>query len=120
MAIHSVVRVVATRLVPVLCAAAVMMNGESRADEGRHVLFDFDTPIDARQWDFVNDDVMTGRPEGTFRVDGRGFLEFHGNLSLEDCGEFASIRSPTRPCGNTSYLPDEPYIFQRFVRQLAR
>jgi monofunctional biosynthetic peptidoglycan transglycosylase len=41
----------------------------------------------------VNDGVMGGRSEGTFRVNRNGILEFYGNLSLENRGGFASVRS---------------------------
>ncbi|MHC4178669.1 MAG: CIA30 family protein, partial [Planctomycetota bacterium] len=75
------------------------MTGNSRAEEPKQVplphqvLFDFETPRDDRKWDSVNDGVMGGRSEGTFRVNRKGILEFYGNLSLENRGGFASVRS---------------------------
>lgn len=71
----------------------LLMTGNIRADEIRPLLFDFDTRSDAQQWVSVNDNVMGGRSEGVFRVQEEGILEFSGNLSLENRGGFASIRS---------------------------
>jgi len=59
----------------------------------QQVLFDFDTKGDAQKWDSVNDNVMGGRSEGAFRVTPKGILEFSGNLSLENRGGFASVRT---------------------------
>ena len=77
----------------------LVVTGNSRADERkqllptRQLICDFDTASDAQKWTSVNDDVMGGRSEGTFRVTGQGNLEFYGNLSLENRGGFASVRS---------------------------
>jgi uncharacterized surface protein with fasciclin (FAS1) repeats len=49
----------------------------------------------ARQWLSVNDNVMGGVSDGSFRITDDKTLEFSGNLSLENRGGFASIR--TRP-----------------------
>ena len=73
----------------------LMISGVSRADDNHAVVFDFDTPKDAQQWRPVNDGVMGGRSEGAFRVSRDGILEFYGNLSLENRGGFASVRSRT-------------------------
>lgn len=73
----------------------LMISGVSRADDNHPVVFDFDTPKDAQQWRPVNDGVMGGRSEGAFRVSRDGILEFYGNLSLENRGGFASVRSRT-------------------------
>jgi monofunctional biosynthetic peptidoglycan transglycosylase len=72
-----------------------MISGVSRADDNHPVVFDFDTPKEAQQWRPVNDGVMGGRSEGAFRVSQDGILEFYGNLSLENRGGFASVRSRT-------------------------
>ena len=58
-------------------------------------LIDFDDESAARQWLSVNDGVMGGISRGGFRITDDKTLEFSGNLSLENRGGFASIR--TRP-----------------------
>jgi uncharacterized surface protein with fasciclin (FAS1) repeats len=58
-------------------------------------LIDFYDASASRQWLSVNDNVMGGISEGGFRITNDKTLEFSGNLSLENRGGFASIR--TRP-----------------------
>ncbi|MBC8469079.1 MAG: CIA30 family protein [Planctomycetes bacterium] len=58
-------------------------------------LIDFYNASIARQWISVNDNVMGGISDGSFRFTDDKTLEFSGNLSLENRGGFASIR--TRP-----------------------
>jgi monofunctional biosynthetic peptidoglycan transglycosylase len=58
-------------------------------------LIDFYDASASRQWLSVNDNVMGGISEGGFRITNDKMLEFSGNLSLENRGGFASIR--TRP-----------------------
>jgi len=77
----------------VLLSFSLTINGEPREQEAHKVLFDFNTPNDAQKWVSVNDGVMGGRSEGTSRVNRNGSLEFYGNLSLENRGGFASVRS---------------------------
>lgn len=75
------------------------LTGSSTADQRQQlsltpqVICDFDALSDARNWTSVNDDVMGGRSDGTFKVTPQGVLEFYGNLSLENRGGFASVRS---------------------------
>ena len=57
------------------------------------VLFDFNTPDSARQWQTVNDGVMGGRSDGKFRITKDKSMQFFGTLSLENNGGFASVRS---------------------------
>jgi uncharacterized surface protein with fasciclin (FAS1) repeats len=58
-------------------------------------LVDFGDASAGRQWLSVNDGVMGGISRGGFRITDDKTLEFSGNLSLENRGGFASIR--TRP-----------------------
>jgi uncharacterized surface protein with fasciclin (FAS1) repeats len=58
-------------------------------------LIDFSNESVADQWISVNDNVMGGISEGKFRITDNNTLVFSGNLSLENNGGFASIR--TRP-----------------------
>ena len=81
--------------------SAMTMSEYSRADEAKDasppqsVLFDFDAKDAAERWGTVNDGVMGGRSEGQFRIKKNGVMEFYGNLSLENRGGFASVRSKT-------------------------
>ena len=64
-----------------------------KEDEGRRILFDFKSPDAAKTWRTVNDGVMGGVSEGNARITKEKKLEFFGNLSLENNGGFASVRS---------------------------
>ncbi len=57
----------------------------------RH-LFSFDNSLLEARWVALNDDVMGGRSSGGALVAG-GTLQFRGELSLENNGGFASVRS---------------------------
>lgn len=51
----------------------------------------FDNPNEQQRWYAVDDDVMGGASQSAFRViDGEG--HFHGEVSLENGGGFASVR----------------------------
>ncbi len=63
------------------------------------VLFEFTAPLSARDWQTVNDGVMGGASEGRFEITDRKTLEFMGNLSLENSGGFASVRSKAKKLG---------------------
>lgn len=56
-------------------------------------LFAFQSVDSANGWSVVNDTVMGGVSSGRLRVDD-GLLIFDGELSLENNGGFASVRSP--------------------------
>lgn len=63
-----------------------------RAEDNQTVLFDFSKPDAAKAWQTVNDGVMGGVSDGKVRITKKN-LEFHGTLSLENNGGFASVRS---------------------------
>ena len=67
----------------------------SADDAEMRTLFRFKDAEAARQWQTVNDGVMGGRSEGRFQITDDQTLKFFGNLSLENNGGFASVR--TRP-----------------------
>jgi NADH dehydrogenase [ubiquinone] 1 alpha subcomplex assembly factor 1 len=56
-------------------------------------LFTFTSPDSATDWSVVNDTVMGGVSSGQLVVD-NGALVFSGELSLDNNGGFASVRSP--------------------------
>jgi hypothetical protein len=59
-------------------------------------LLDFDDPADAALWRPVDDVVMGGVSRSAFDQAGAGVARFHGNVSLENSGGFASVRTPPR------------------------
>jgi len=64
-----------------------------QADDNQVMLFDFDKPDAAKQWQTVNDAVMGGVSDGRFKINEDKKMEFYGILSLENNGGFASVRS---------------------------
>lgn len=79
-----------------LLFASVLSVSPLLADEVERVVFNFDNPQATSLWQTVNDDVMGGRSVGRFRINAEQSLEFFGNLSLENNGGFASVRSRSR------------------------
>ncbi len=55
-------------------------------------LFDFQTTTNTAAWQIVNDDVMGGVSTGEFGVT-NGVAVFWGEVSLQNSGGFASVRS---------------------------
>ena len=62
------------------------------ATTAQKILFDFQTATHAANWQVVNDDVMGGVSTSSFRVT-NGVAVFQGEVSLENNGGFASVRS---------------------------
>lgn len=74
--------------------AMLLIAGTVMADDASFELFDFTKPEEAsKEWQAVNDGVMGGVSEGKFRFTDHNTLEFFGNLSLENNGGFASVRT---------------------------
>ena len=65
------------------------MNTHAAADK---ILFDFQTVTNTAAWQVVNDDVMGGVSTSSFRLT-NGVAVFRGEVSLENNGGFASVRS---------------------------
>jgi NADH dehydrogenase [ubiquinone] 1 alpha subcomplex assembly factor 1 len=61
--------------------------------ESMLTLFDFSAPEPDRPWRVVNDTVMGGVSESGFERTAGGTAVFAGNVSLENFGGFASVRS---------------------------
>lgn len=62
-------------------------------------LFDFPDPDAAKKWLTVNDGVMGGVSQGSYRITEQQSLIFFGTLSLENNGGFASVRTRPRNLG---------------------
>ena len=70
------------------------MNADAASEK---TLFDFSTATNAPAWQVVNDDVMGGVSTSRFSVT-NGVAVFRGEVSLENNGGFASVRSlPVAP-----------------------
>jgi hypothetical protein len=65
------------------------MNAAAAAER---ILFDFATTTNVAHWQVVNDDVMGGVSASSFVVT-NGVAVFRGEVSLENNGGFASVRS---------------------------
>lgn len=50
--------------------------------------------IDASDWQCLNDGVMGGHSRSSFHISPSGAAVFSGNVSLDNRGGFASVRSP--------------------------
>jgi len=59
------------------------------------VLFDFSENSNPDRWQVVNDGVMGGLSQGTFKVSENGTGLFTGKVSLENNGGFSSVRYNT-------------------------
>lgn len=85
----------------VFLASLVVLHSVSSAQSMR-TLFAFSGIRDASKWQIVNDGVMGGRSSSQASIvktqADEGVLKFTGNLSLENNGGFASVRS--RPSGS--------------------
>ncbi|MDP4645281.1 MAG: CIA30 family protein [Opitutales bacterium] len=67
--------------------------GQSALSAEVKTAFSFEEPTAAKEWFSVNDGVMGGISKGNFKVTKENTLLFNGELSLENNGGFASIRS---------------------------
>lgn len=64
-------------------------------------LYQFDSPETAGRWAIVNDSVMGGVSESDLALSENDTLLFAGNLSLDNNGGFASVRSVPNTLGIT-------------------
>lgn len=76
-------------LIPTAVALLLAMNTHAAADK---ILFDFQTATNTAAWQVVNDDVMGGVSTSSIRLT-NGAAVFQGEVSLENNGGFASVRS---------------------------
>ena len=76
-------------LIPTAFALLLAMNTNAAADK---ILFDFQTATNTAAWQVVNDDVMGGMSTSSLRLT-NGAAIFQGEVSLENDGGFASVRS---------------------------
>jgi NADH dehydrogenase [ubiquinone] 1 alpha subcomplex assembly factor 1 len=74
---------------------------ETDRETGVEVRADFAQADEVREWGAVNDVVMGGVSSSSIRASGEGTAVFSGEVSLENDGGFASVRS--RPRDGKSY-----------------
>lgn len=86
------------RLLSLLAIPAVFFVPDATAEEAETIA-SFEKPDSTKNWQSVNDGVMGGRSKGGFERIERKTLLFTGDLSLENSGGFASIRTIPRPMG---------------------
>ena len=82
-----------------LAVALTFFAGFLAGDGALLPLLDFAAPDAGQVWQAVNDGVMGGRSQGRFRITETKSLEFSGNLSLENNGGFASVRTKPMAMG---------------------
>ncbi len=75
------------------------------------VLFDLTSPDSIQDWFVVNDTVMGGVSASSIKLASNNVAIFRGNLSLENNGGFASVRSKPKTFG----LDDETHIVARVL-----
>jgi len=76
-------------LIPAFFTLLLTMNTHTATDK---TVFDFQTATHAAAWQVVNDDVMGGVSTSRFELT-NSVAVFQGELSLENNGGFASVRS---------------------------
>ena len=74
---------------PAALALFSVMNMQAAAEK---IVFDFQTVTNTASWQIVNDDVMGGVSRSSLVLT-NGVLVFQGEVSLENNGGFASVRS---------------------------
>ena len=86
---HSKSKTIFTMAVLFACSLSLGIAPEGQTK----TVTDFSTPLIGTQWISVNDGVMGGVSEGSFRITEDKTLKFFGSLSLDNNGGFTSIRS---------------------------
>ena len=72
------------------------------AEKEAEIIASFEEPDSMQNWKSYNDGIMGGRSRGGSDSTGQKTILFTGDISLENGGGFASIRSkpnPTKPNG---------------------
>lgn len=65
----------------------------------RALIHPFDTPSSTQDWHPINDGVMGGASSSQLRFDSAGHAVFEGEVSLQNSGGFASVRTSSLPLG---------------------
>jgi monofunctional biosynthetic peptidoglycan transglycosylase len=78
---------------PVLVFGATFLESGEQKMQPAKTLTDFAGPDEDLQWRIVNDGVMGGLSQSSFEITADGTGVFKGEVSLENRGGFASVRS---------------------------
>ena len=70
---------------------------------GTMTLYDFTTESPSQDWYILDDVVMGGRSNGTFKISDDGHGLFSGTVSLENNGGFSSVRHQFKTKTITGY-----------------
>ena len=89
----SLIFIAAVCLGLVFTLSSVRASKDSTPPEAEKMIFDFDSPDQAQDWLIVNDGVMGGLSQSEMIVTPAGTALFQGNVSLENNGGFASVRT---------------------------
>ena len=73
--------------------SSIQASGDRTPLEAEKMIFDFDNVDQAQDWLIVNDSVMGGVSQSEMIVTPTGTALFRGNVSLENNGGFASVRT---------------------------
>ena len=76
-----------------IAGVALLWSMDTTSAAPEKLLFGFDKPEEKPQWGPLNDTVMGGVSRSRVEVTAKGTAVFTGELSLENNGGFASIRS---------------------------
>ncbi len=92
----------ASSYIGILPAIVVLASGMATEPASKAVT-DFSEAGARKKWVSVNDNVMGGVSKGGFRITDENTLEFSGNISLENNGGFASVRTKPDSLGLEGY-----------------
>jgi monofunctional biosynthetic peptidoglycan transglycosylase len=98
-AIHIFLVIVPVAYIGLSCRAETNSPGKQRmkASYPHTTITRFTSPADAAGWQTINDVVMGGVSDSSFKSTTNNTVIFSGTVSLENNGGFASVRSPARP-----------------------
>lgn len=89
-----------TMIRKVLASIVILQFGVNVfSQEPLRALLDFEGAKADEEWQTVNDSVMGGVSDGKFEITDAKTMKFHGTLSLENNGGFASVRTRGKMLG---------------------
>lgn len=76
-----------------LLAGSLMLTSHTSAAANETTLFDFNTTSQMESWRIINDGVMGGLSQSQMQLSKNSTAIFQGEVSLENNGGFASVRT---------------------------
>ena len=71
----------------------IIFMSNSKSTEKEKIIFDFASTQTSGKWSTINDVVMGGISNSNFKINSDNTATFSGNVSLENNGGFASVRT---------------------------